>query len=129
MFGSPLLDREANRDLFEEQMEVIFKAFNNRSFSHHGKYYDIPPKVPYRGYELEEITLVPRPKHLPVECWQPIVSASPRGLDFMAKHNIKGIMGGGAGPVGQIPRWSKLFRKRRPAPARKPSSVRISSSV
>ena len=99
-FGAPMLDKEANRDLFEEQAEVMFKAFNNYSFSHHGKYYDIPPKVPYRGYELEEITLVPRPKNLPVECWQPIVSSSQRGLDFMVKHGIKAISGGGAAPGG-----------------------------
>jgi alkanesulfonate monooxygenase SsuD/methylene tetrahydromethanopterin reductase-like flavin-dependent oxidoreductase (luciferase family) len=52
--------------------------------------------VPYRGYELEKLTLVPRPIHLPVECWQPIVSASPRGLDFMIRHGIKGAVGGGA---------------------------------
>ena len=94
-FGAPLLDQEGNRDLFEEQVEIIFKAFNEPAFSDHGKNYDIPPKVPYRGYELEEITLVPRPLRRPVECWQPIVSASPRGIDFMLKHGIKGIMGGG----------------------------------
>ncbi len=100
VFGAPLLDKDANRDLFEEQIEVIFKAFNESSFSHHGKYYDIPPKVPYRGYELEEITLVPRPLNLPVECWQPIVSASERGLNLMAKYSIKGVIGGGAAPGG-----------------------------
>ena len=100
VFGAPLLDKDANRELFEEQIEVIFKAFNESSFSHHGKYYDIPPKVQYRGYELEEITLVPRPLKLPVECWQPIVSASERGLNFMAKYGIKGMIGGGAAPSG-----------------------------
>ena len=100
VFGAPMLDGDANRDLFEEQVDIIFKAFNERSFSHHGKYYEIPPKVPYRGYELEEITLVPRPANLPVECWQPVVSASPRGLAFMAKHGIKGVIGGGAAAGG-----------------------------
>ena len=100
VFGAPMRDADANRDLFEEQVDIIFKAFNEASFSHHGKEYDIPPRVPYRGYELEEITLVPRPSNLPVECWQPIVSASPRGLDFMAKHGIKGIIGGGAAAGG-----------------------------
>ncbi len=68
-FGAPLLDVDANRALFEEQVEIIFKAFNEASFSHHGEHYDIPPEVPYRDYELEEITLVPRPANLPVECW------------------------------------------------------------
>jgi len=101
-FGSPLLDQAANRDLVEEQVEIIFKAFNERSFSHQGKNYTIPPRVPYRGYELEEITLVPRPSNRPVECWQPIQSATPRGLDFMARHNIKGIIGGGVAEGGAI---------------------------
>ena len=89
--------------MFEEQVDVMFKAFNEESFSHQGKHYTIPPKVPYRGYELEEITLVPRPKHLPVECWQPIVSANPRGLDFMVKHGIRGIVGGGSALLGEGP--------------------------
>ena len=101
-FGAPstLTDSDANRELFEEQVEVILKAFNSDSFSHHGKYYDLPPQVPYRGYELENLTLVPRPKNLPVECWQPIVSAGQRAMDFMAKHGIKGIVGGGAASGG-----------------------------
>jgi alkanesulfonate monooxygenase SsuD/methylene tetrahydromethanopterin reductase-like flavin-dependent oxidoreductase (luciferase family) len=101
-FGAPLLDQPANRDLFEEQVEVIFKAFNNPAFSHRGKYYTIPPRVPYRGYELQEITLVPQPIHRPIECWQPIQSATPRGLDFMAKHGIKGIIGGGVAEGGAM---------------------------
>ena len=67
-----------------------------RCFSHKGKHYTLPPEVPYRGYQLKELTLVPRPVNRPVECWQPIVSASPRGLDFMVKHGIKGAVGGGA---------------------------------
>jgi alkanesulfonate monooxygenase SsuD/methylene tetrahydromethanopterin reductase-like flavin-dependent oxidoreductase (luciferase family) len=102
VLGAPstAIDNEANRELFEDQVEIIFKAFNNRAFSHHSKYYDIPPRVPYRGYELEEITLVPRPLTLPVECWQPVVSASQRGLDVMVKHGIKGIIGGGAASGG-----------------------------
>jgi alkanesulfonate monooxygenase SsuD/methylene tetrahydromethanopterin reductase-like flavin-dependent oxidoreductase (luciferase family) len=101
-FGAPLLDQAANRDMFEEGVELMLKAFNDRSFSHHGKYYDLPPKVPYRGYELEEITLVPRPRNLPVECWQPIQSATPRGLDFMARNHIKGTIGGGVAEGGAL---------------------------
>ena len=112
VFGAPMLDADANRDLFEEQVDIIFKAFNNESFSHEGKNYTIPPRVPYRGYELEEITLVPRPMNYPVECWQPVVSASDRGLRFMAKHGIKGIIGGGAAPGGAqqnvVEAWQKI---------------------
>jgi alkanesulfonate monooxygenase SsuD/methylene tetrahydromethanopterin reductase-like flavin-dependent oxidoreductase (luciferase family) len=109
-FGAPLLDQPANRDLFEEQVEIILKAFNQRSFSHQGQNYTIPPRVPYRGYQLEEITLVPRPRNLPVECWQPIQSATQRGLDFMAKHGIKGIIGGGVAEGGAIRDVVMAFR-------------------
>src|SRR5215471_8223343 len=94
--GGPMLDQEANREVFEEGVEIIFKAFNDEPFSHQGKHYTLPPRVPYRGYDLRELTLVPRPIHRPVECWQPIVSASPRGLDFMVKHGSKGAVGVGA---------------------------------
>ena len=101
-FGAPLLDQDANREMFEEQVEVMLKAFHQPSFSHHGKYYDIPPNVPYRGYDLEEITLVPRPVNRPVECWQPIQGGTQRALDFMAKHGIKGTIGGGVAEGGAM---------------------------
>ena len=100
-FGAPMLDGEANRELFEEQVEIIMKAFAAESFSHQGKHYTLPPRVPYRGYQLKELTLVPRPVHLPVETWQPVVSASARGLDFMHKHGIKGLIGGGAATMAE----------------------------
>ena len=110
-FGSPLLDQPANRDLFEEQVDIVFEAFENESFSHKGKNYSIPPSVPYRGYTLEEITLVPRPLNRPVECWQPIQSATPRGLDFMAKHGISGIIGGGSSEGGAMDKAVQGFRE------------------
>jgi alkanesulfonate monooxygenase SsuD/methylene tetrahydromethanopterin reductase-like flavin-dependent oxidoreductase (luciferase family) len=47
--------------MFDEGVDILFKAFNGERFSHKGKYYTIPPEVPYRGYTLKEITLVPRP--------------------------------------------------------------------
>ena len=101
-FGSPLQDQDANRELFEEQVEIIFKAFNEDSWSHQGKYYTLPPEVPYRGYALKELTLVPRPRTLPVECWQPIQGGTQRALDFMVKHGIKGIIGGGVAEGGAM---------------------------
>ena len=116
-FGAPstITDDAANRELFEEQTEIIMKAFNEESFSHRGKVYDLPPEVPYRGYTLKEITLVPRPRTLPVETWQPIVSAGQRAMDFMAKHGIKGIIGGGAAAGGAqdqvISQWRDTLAK------------------
>jgi alkanesulfonate monooxygenase SsuD/methylene tetrahydromethanopterin reductase-like flavin-dependent oxidoreductase (luciferase family) len=45
-FGAPVLDNAANKELFEEQMEVLLKCFNEESWSHRGKHYTIPPDVP-----------------------------------------------------------------------------------
>jgi alkanesulfonate monooxygenase SsuD/methylene tetrahydromethanopterin reductase-like flavin-dependent oxidoreductase (luciferase family) len=101
-FGSPLMDQAANRELYEEQTDIIFKAFNNESFSHKGKHYTLPPEVPYRGYTLKELTLVPRPLRLPVETWQPIQGGSARALEFMAKHGIQGMVGGGSAEGGAM---------------------------
>ena len=89
-FGAPVIDNDANKELFEEQMEVIFKAFNEESFSHRGKHYTIPPDVPYRGYNLKDVTMVPRPVNRPVEIWQPI--ASGRTLEYIATKGIKGMV-------------------------------------
>ena len=66
--------------------------------------------MPYRGYELTELTLVPRPLRRPVECWQPIQSATARVLDFMARHGIKGVVGGGSADGGALPRVIHAYR-------------------
>ena len=89
-FGAPLLDAAANLELFEEQFELMWKALHEEQFSHRGKYYTVPPAVKYRGYDLTEVTMVPRPIHRPVEIWQPI--ASGKTIDFLAKHNLKGMV-------------------------------------
>ncbi len=109
-FGAPLTDQNANRELFEEQCEIIFKAFNEEKFSHKGKHYTIPAEVEYRGYPLETLTLVPRPLTTPVECWQPIQSGTPRAFDFMAKYGISGLIGGGSAEGGAVDKHMDEFR-------------------
>ncbi|MBI2204352.1 MAG: LLM class flavin-dependent oxidoreductase [Candidatus Rokubacteria bacterium] len=89
-FGAPLLDQAANRELFEEQYDVMMKCFNEESFSHRGKYYTIPADVDYRGYRLRDLTCVPRPIHRPVEIWMPI--ASGKSIDWMAQKNLKAMV-------------------------------------
>ena len=116
-FGVPSTntDNDANREMFEEQVEIIMKAFHEDSFSYDGKHYQLPPEVPYRGYTLKELTLVPRPRYQPVETWQPMVSSSQRAMDFMAKHDIQGIMGGGAVTGGAnddvVMRWTETVNR------------------
>src|SRR5262245_21479952 len=108
-FGSPLTDQDANRELFEEGVDIIFRSFKEERFSHKGKYYTLPPEVPYRGYTLKDITLVPRPTH-PVECWQPIQSGSDRAFDFMAKYGVCGMIGGGSAEGGAVDKFITGFQ-------------------
>ena len=115
-FGAPLRDQTANRELFEEQVEIIFKAFHSDAFTHKGKNYTIPPQnIPYRGSTLKDITLVPRPFRQPVECWQPIQGGTMRAFEFMAKYGIQGVLGGGSSEGGamhqMIVDWQTAHRK------------------
>jgi alkanesulfonate monooxygenase SsuD/methylene tetrahydromethanopterin reductase-like flavin-dependent oxidoreductase (luciferase family) len=89
-FGAPLIDAQKNRELFEEQLELLIKCFNEQSLQHKGKYYECPPAVEYRGYRLADITVVPRPKHLPVDIFMPI--ASGKTIDLMARHDLKAMV-------------------------------------
>src|SRR5215475_2042580 len=89
-FGAPLLDAEKNRELFEEQLQLLLACFNEQAFHFKGKYYEAPPPVPYRGYTLKDITMVPRPRHLPVEIWMPI--ASGKTIELMAQYGLKAMV-------------------------------------
>ena len=89
-FGAPLLDAEKNRDFFEEQLQLLLSCFNQDSFRHKGRFYECPPVVPYRGYQVKEITVVPRPAHLPVEIFMPV--ASSKSIDMMARYGLKAMV-------------------------------------
>ena len=87
-FGAPMLDQTPTASCSRSRSRSSSRRSTASRFSHKGKHYTLPPDVPYRGYQLKELTLVPRPVNRPVECWQPIVSASaarPR-LHGQARH-------------------------------------------
>jgi alkanesulfonate monooxygenase SsuD/methylene tetrahydromethanopterin reductase-like flavin-dependent oxidoreductase (luciferase family) len=88
--GGLLLDAEANAAMFREQMDIMFKCFNDEAWRHNGRFYTIPADVDYRGYHLTDVTMVPRPVNLPVEVWQAI--ASGKSIPFMVQHGIKGMV-------------------------------------
>src|SRR4051812_48427130 len=89
-FGAPLIDAEKNREYFEEQLQLLLACFNEERFSFKGKYFTCPPEVEYRGYQLKDITMVPRPKHLPVEVWMPV--ASGKTIEMIAKYGLKAMV-------------------------------------
>jgi alkanesulfonate monooxygenase SsuD/methylene tetrahydromethanopterin reductase-like flavin-dependent oxidoreductase (luciferase family) len=89
-FGAPLIDAEKNREYFEEQLQLLLACFNEERFSFKGKYFTCPPEVEYRGYQLKDITMVPRPKHLPVEVWMPVSSG--KTIDMIAQYGLKAMV-------------------------------------
>src|ERR671914_3073653 len=46
-FGAPLIDAEKNRELFEEQLELLLTCFNKTEFRFKGRFYECPPEVDY----------------------------------------------------------------------------------
>ncbi len=78
-----------NREVFDESVEVMRAAFENETFSFHGKHIDLPPRgIPDRGGFVEELTLVPRPRH-PVEWWQAVTS--PPTLEAVPRKGLGGV--------------------------------------
>jgi alkanesulfonate monooxygenase SsuD/methylene tetrahydromethanopterin reductase-like flavin-dependent oxidoreductase (luciferase family) len=77
-----------NRELFEEQVEIIKKAWHNETVSHRGKHYTLPADgLDDRGRDVTSLTLLPKPWTTPVEIWQPVTS--PKTYDYVARerHN------------------------------------------
>jgi alkanesulfonate monooxygenase SsuD/methylene tetrahydromethanopterin reductase-like flavin-dependent oxidoreductase (luciferase family) len=70
-----------NREVFEESMDIIRLALDNERFSYVGKHFELPVAgIPDRGSTVQELTLVPRPRH-PYEIWQAVTS--PPTLEYV----------------------------------------------
>ena len=111
-FGAPMLDQDANRELFEEQVDIIFKSFNERAFSHQGKHYTIPPRGALSGLRAARRSRWCRARRRCRSSAGSRSSAPARAaLDFMAKHGIQGIIGGGAAPGGANEKVVHAFRE------------------
>jgi alkanesulfonate monooxygenase SsuD/methylene tetrahydromethanopterin reductase-like flavin-dependent oxidoreductase (luciferase family) len=79
-----------NRELFEEQIEIIKKAWYNETFSHRGKHYTLPADgLDDRGRDVTSLTLIPKPWSVPVEIWQPVTS--PRTYEYVARERHKAV--------------------------------------
>jgi len=90
----------------EEQVDIIFKSFNERAFAHQGKHYTIR-RGALPGLRGPGAHPGAAPEDAARRVLAPVVSASQRALDFMAKHGIKGFIGGArrqGGPATSGPR-------------------------
>jgi alkanesulfonate monooxygenase SsuD/methylene tetrahydromethanopterin reductase-like flavin-dependent oxidoreductase (luciferase family) len=83
-------DDTYNREVFEEQVQILKLAWHNETFTHSGKHYQLPPrKIDDRGRGVQTLTLIPRPLHTPVEIWQPVTS--PPTADYVARERHKAV--------------------------------------
>jgi alkanesulfonate monooxygenase SsuD/methylene tetrahydromethanopterin reductase-like flavin-dependent oxidoreductase (luciferase family) len=83
-------DDQFNRELFEEQVEVIKKAWYNETFSHRGNHYTFPAEgLDDRGRDVTTLTLIPKPWQTPVEIWQPVTS--PKTYHYVAQQGHKAV--------------------------------------
>src|SRR5438067_2264046 len=83
-------DDTYNREVFEEQVAIIKRAWHNETFSFEGKHYQLPPKkVDDRGRGVQTLTLIPKPLRTPVEIWQPVTS--PATAEYVAKERHKAV--------------------------------------
>jgi alkanesulfonate monooxygenase SsuD/methylene tetrahydromethanopterin reductase-like flavin-dependent oxidoreductase (luciferase family) len=83
-------DDQFNRELFEEQLEIIKKAWSNETFSHQGRFYSLPAAgLDDRGRDVTSLTLIPKPWRVPVEIYQPVTS--PKTYRYAAEQGHKGV--------------------------------------
>ena len=83
-------DDQYNRELFEEQVEIIKRAWYNETFSYKGKFYTLPAEgLDDRGRTVETLTLIPKPWKVPVEIWQPVTS--PKTYRYVAAQGHKAV--------------------------------------
>ena len=102
-FGSPLIDQAANRELFEEQIDIIFKAFNNESFTPQGQALHAAAggavsRLHAEGADAGAAAAAPAGG----DAGSRSRAASARALEFMAKHGIQGMVGGGSAEGGAM---------------------------
>ena len=119
-FGSPLLDQEANRELFEEQIDIIFKAFNNESFCAQGQALHAAAggavsRLHAEGADAGAAAAAPAGG----DAGSRSRAARARALEFMAKHGIQGMVGGGSAEGGAMHKvvlgWQEAHAKHRQA--------------
>jgi len=78
-----------NRQIFEESMEIIKRAWNNERFSFRGEHFTLPADdIPDRGSNVDDLTLIPRPLRK-VDIFQPVTS--PETIEYVPRAGHKAI--------------------------------------
>ena len=115
-FGAPLLDAEKNRELLRGAAAAPAELLQRAGVPLQGQVLRVSAAGRLsRLHGSKDITMVPRPKHLPVEIWMPI--ASGKTIDMMARYGLKahGHAERREDPRRRGARLSRGLREARPA--------------
>jgi alkanesulfonate monooxygenase SsuD/methylene tetrahydromethanopterin reductase-like flavin-dependent oxidoreductase (luciferase family) len=78
-----------NRQIFEESLEIIKRAWANERFSFKGEHFTLPAEdIPDRGSNVDDLTLIPRPER-PIDIYQPVTS--PETIEYVPRAGHKAV--------------------------------------
>jgi hypothetical protein len=78
-----------NRQIFEESLEVIKRAWTNERFSFKGEHFTLPAEdIPDRGSNVDDLTLIPRPQRS-IDIFQPVTS--PETIEYVPRAGHKAV--------------------------------------
>ena len=78
-----------NRQIFEESMEIIKRAWTNERFSFKGEHFTLPAEdIPDRGSNVDDLTLIPRPQRS-IDIFQPVTS--PETIEYVPRAGHKAV--------------------------------------
>ena len=78
-----------NRQIFEESLEIIKRAWTNERFSFKGEHFTLPAEdIPDRGSNVDDLTLIPRPQRS-VDIFQPVTS--PETIEYVPRAGHKAV--------------------------------------
>ena len=78
-----------NRQIFEESLEIIKRAWTNERFSFRGEHFTLPADdIPDRGSNVDDLTLIPRNER-PIDIYQPVTS--PETIEYVPRAGHKAV--------------------------------------
>ena len=98
-----------NRQIFEESLEIIKRAWTNERFSFRGEHFTLPADdIPDRGSNVDDLTLIPRPER-PIDIYQPVTS--PETIEYVPRAGHKAVYWL-QNADSQLDKWSRFAKIR-----------------
>ncbi len=99
-----------NRQIFEESLEIIKRAWTNERFSFKGEHFTLPAEdIPDRGSNVDDLTLIPRPQRS-IDIFQPVTS--PETIEYVPRAGHKAVYWL-QNADSQLDKWNKFAQIRK----------------